>query len=743
MQKIDFDGLALRLLDRARELLPVWLPGGKFRGHEFVCGDLAGEPGESLSVNVQSGKWADFATGEKGGDLISLYAAIHRLSQGDAAKALGADASLVPPTPARRAAPKRDEARSIGLPPADAPVPSFKSVKYGLPTAVWEYRTATGELIGYIARHDPKDSRKQILPYSWDSDGKRWRNWAFPTPRPLYGLHLLAQRPEAPVLIVEGEKAADAARELAKAYVVMTWPGGVESLDRADFSPLAGRQLLLWPDADNSHKYPQGHPRHNEIRDYWDQPGPAAMRKLAGRLSGHCPNIKIIDVADVPTDGWDAADAVAEGWDSGRFVNWAKPRAKAYQPAEVVDLDAKRREAKGEKPAKSLPASQYGVWEQLGLELSHHGSPVSNLSNVLRVFEGHPELEGIVYFDEFHQRYFHRDGREWTDVDELNLAAWIQRTVRFRSASSVLVHQAAMIYANRKVRNEPRDWMETLTWDGIERLAHFLPDAVGAADNDYTRAASRNFWVGMVARVYAPGCKVDTMLVLEGGQGIYKSSALKAIGGKWFAEAHESVNNSDFYLTLQGKLLIEIGELDAFNRADVNTIKKVVSCQTDRFRAPYARAAQDYPRRCVFVGTVNEDAYLRDATGGRRFWPIKCGEVRLDLIEDQREQLFAEAVAAFKAGESWWHMPGEATRREQELRRQPDEWEDIVHEWLKGKTEVRMKDVLKDALDIEVSRQDRNVQRRAAAVMKVLGWRREIVWEGQSVRVWRRIDALL
>ncbi len=389
--------------------------------------------------------------------------------------------------------------------------------------------------------------------------------------------------------------------------------------------------------------------------------------------------------------------------------------------------------------------SQYGVWEELGLECTERG-PVANLSNVLRVFENHPELvtpTPIIRFDEFHGRYFHRDGHEWRDVDELVLATWMQRACRFRAASSVLVHQAAIVAAHRHVTNEPRDWMESLAWDGTPRIAHFFHEVLGAKDSEYIRAASRNFWLGMVKRVYEPGCRLRNVVVLEGSQDKGKSFALAKIGGPWYAEASDSVMSKDFYLAMQGKFLIEIAELDAFSRADVRRIKQIISSPIDRYRAPYARAAQDYPRRCVFTGTTNEDAYLGDVTGGTRFWPVPTGELRLDLIDDNREQLFAEAVAAIKAGEAHWHMPAEATRRAQESRRQADEWEEVVSDWLRDRgmlagAEITMIEVAREALEIKVDKLDRLTQRRIAEVLRALGFKRDVAFHGKTRRVWKR-----
>lgn len=744
--KLDFEGLASRLLAGARALVEEWLPGGKYRGHEYLIGNLSGEPGESLSINVNTGKWSDFASGEKGGDLISLYAAVKRIGQGAAAKELGA--LPLDPKPARP--PRMTEAeRPIGRPPEDAKQPSFKFVDkdgldYGKPTGTWAYKDVDGSLIGYIARYDPAGLKKQLIPWTWDKAKRRWRNWSFTKPRPLYGLELLAARPEARVLVVEGEKAADAARELLPAYVVVTWPGGCEALDHADLAPLLGRKVDLWPDADSSHVYPKGHAREKQVRDYRDQPGPAAMLKIAGRLHGKCPELRVVHVADAGVDGWDLADAKAAGWDTKRTIEWARQRIKPYEPAPVVDLKKERAKRQPDAEERDVPVSAYGVWEQLGLECTDRG-PVANLSNVLRVLENHPELNKpapLVRYDEFHGKYFHRDGHEWADVDELQLATWMQRACRFRKASSILVHQAAIVYAQRHKTNEPRDWMEALAWDGTPRIGTFFGDALGAKGTGYIAAASRNFWIGMVARVYQPGCRLRQVIVLEGKQNKGKSFALAKIGGPWYAEASESVTSKDFFISIQGKLLIEIAELDAFRRAELTRIKQVISAPIDRFRAPYARTAQDFPRRCVFVASTNEDVYLGDVTGGTRFLPVPTGEINLDYIEQARAQCFAEAVAAFKSGETWWIIPEAAARNAQESRRQADEWEAIIANWLRELgpmiEEITMREVAKEALEIKVDKLDRLTQRRIADCLRALGWQRGFSFYDKTARVWKR-----
>lgn len=727
---IDFRELNARLCARSRELLPQWFPAGKFHGREFVIGDLQGNAGESLSINIDTGKWADFANDElKGGDLISLFAAMRGIKQSDAARELGGDPAIEN-VPAAKQRPYEKWHPIVPVPTnAPAPPDTFNFQDNGVWKKLeqvkrWAYRTASGELVGYVVRFKKPDGDKHVVPqtYCRNAAGKEdWKWKSFPVPRPLYGLELLAQHAARPVMVVEGEKAADAARQLVgDRYVVVSWPGGAKALQLADWKPLQGRKLILWPDA--------------------DAPGVETMRQLAGLLHGHCPEIKIIDVAGQPP-AWDAADAIAAGWDWRKLVDWAKPRTAVYRPAEVVDIGAARKEREKKKTFTSFDA----LWMELALDLTLQRQPIANLNNALKIIEQHEECKDLVWFDEFHQKYFHRDNREWADVDELNLAAWIQRSCGISRMAPATVHEAAVIVGRRRTRNEPLDWMERLTWDGEDRLEHFFVDCFGAPDGVYTRAASRNFWIKMVARAYRAGCKVDNMVVLEGGQGKLKSSALAMIGGKWYAEAHESVTSKDFYMILTGKLVVEIGELDAFNRAEVTRIKQVISCPTDRYRAPYARAPADYPRRCIFVGTTNEDAYLRDTTGARRFWPIKCEEIRLDIIADNREQLFAEAVHAFKAGATWWEMPRAETEAEQEARRQSDVWEEVLETWLIGKSEVSMQEILFDGLKMDVAKQDKATQMRAAGVMRALGWLRVKPHRegGKLVRTWKRGDRLV
>ncbi len=735
---IDFDGLNKALLARARELVVSWLPGGKLSGREYKTSGLRGGSGESMSVNIETGVWADFAGDVKGGDFVSLYAAIQGIKQGESAIALAAKYGYAMPKQGYQA-----KEAVIVKPPVNVAPPSMHHYQHGTPSITWRYPNAAGEHLFYIARYDTPHG-KQIVPWSWDETSGRWCMKGQPTPRPLYGLDLLAQRPKDPVLIVEGEKAADAARSLIGGnYIVVTWPNGSKAVDKADWSPLRGRTILIWPDADD--------------------PGISAGYLIAAKLKAWCKGIKVLHVTDMPA-GYDAADALAEGMDREALIAWAKPRARLYGDDKRMVVAGKQAHAPAVEPEivddpetaeaaarvevtvtvkdddAAVTGSLYAIWEKIGIAMTAGGAPIFNFDNALRVIEEFETFKELVWYDDFHHKLFTQwktgKTREWQDIDGLNLLMFMQRQLGLTKMSDDMVTKAVQVYAHKRMRNEPRDWMNSLEWDGVDRIEHFFVDCLGSDDNEYVRAVSKNFWIGMAARVLQPGCQLDNMVILEGAQGAGKTNALRAIGGLWYTEAKESVQSNDFFMALHGKILVEIAELDSFGKAEITRIKQVITSSTDRFRAPYARTAQDHKRMSVFVGTTNEDAYLRDVTGGRRFWPIKCGVINLDAILTMRTQLFAEAVALFKRGETWYKMPA-MTAQVQESRRQSDEWEPLIEDWLDGKRGVLIADIAFGCLKMDASKLDLMTQRRIGNIMRVLKWEKRAARVGyKSVKAW-------
>ena len=231
------------------------------------------------------------------------------------------------------------------------------------------------------------------------------------------------------------------------------------------------------------------------------------------------------------------------------------------------------------------------------------------------------------------------------------------------------------------------------------------------------------------------------MLILEGPQGALKSAACGIIAGQWFSDSlPELTSGKDVSQHLQGKWLIEVGELSALNRAETTTLKAFITRQTERYRPSYGRKEVHQPRQCVFVGSTNDQLYLRDPTGGRRFWPVKTGIINLEALAADKDQLFAEAVHLFKAGAEWWpdkDFEAEHIKPQQEARYEADAWEEKIVQFLEGKSRTNVYDLARDAIGMETARIGTHDQRRIGAILAGLGW---IPFRSNGKRGYKRPD---
>jgi predicted P-loop ATPase len=249
-----------------------------------------------------------------------------------------------------------------------------------------------------------------------------------------------------------------------------------------------------------------------------------------------------------------------------------------------------------------------------------------------------------------------------------------------------------------------------------------------------------------VARIYRPGAKADHAVILEGEQGLGKSTALKTLASEaWFTDELGDIGGKDASMQLQGRLIVELAELDALSRAEVSRVKAFLSRSSDKFRPPWGRRVIDVPRQNVFAGTTNKDKYLQDETGARRFWPVRCTRIDLAGIERDRDQLWAEAVAAYHDGKAWWPSDTESQsefREQQEERRQPDPWEEPIRIWLEQPArmgEITTAAILSECLGKRTAEWTRADEMRVAACMKVIGWKQDPRWDGtmkKKIRVW-------
>ena len=382
------------------------------------------------------------------------------------------------------------------------------------------------------------------------------------------------------------------------------------------------------------------------------------------------------------------------------------------------------------------------------------------LHNLVTIIENDDRLKGLFWLNDSSNQVVmsrrapwpgsNRD--EFVDADSSELAAWLQHPDRYgMKCGDDSVLKAVIAVARRHRRHPIREYLVGLQWDGTPRIESMLIDMFGASDNKYSRQASLCFMVGAVARVLwadpknpALGAKVDFMLVLEGPQGKQKSTSLSELFGTyWFVETAESPTGKDFYQVIQGCWGVEIGEMDSFGKADVTAVKVAITRRTDKFRAPYERMPNSYRRECVFVGTTNDREYLKDATGGRRFLPVRAdGDVDVPRIIAERDQLWAEAVRMFLDGFKYWVLPDDAPA-EQAARYISDSWEARVERWLGGKfrrtregdeiAPERLKfstgkvewtttdELLEFAIGMDPAKHTKADQMRIAAIMKRLG----------------------
>ena len=313
---------------------------------------------------------------------------------------------------------------------------------------------------------------------------------------------------------------------------------------------------------------------------------------------------------------------------------------------------------------------------------------------------------------------------------------------RFRAAgfTEKAVKAALVLLARKNTVHPLQSYLHGLTWDRTPRLGRWLHLYLSAAADDYTSHVGTWWMVSAVARALRPGCQADHLLILEGGQGEGKSTALRTLAGDWYLGTLPDLRSKDAPHTLQGHWIVEIGELDAFRGASGTRVKDWVTQTTDVYRPAWGHYVLTRPRGCVFAGTTNEANYLRDATGARRFWPVRVGRLDRDALARDRDQLWAEARVALDESVPWW--PSDAASAmvttAQEERFDEDAWEGRIAQYV-GEHDhhgVTVADVLQVALGLEAKDWGRDQQSRVAHILRRLDWIQHGRRAGSRTRLW-------
>lgn len=745
---IDFRGLNEALLQRVDSLLARWLPAGQERNGRWYVGDFDGSPGESANVNMGTGQWIDNAAPDDdvGGDLISLYARLNNLDNYRAALDLMDELGWERPDTARQPvqAPARAPSDAAGderpgppeaepggdqpapakviskskwrpiVPvPAHAPTPKFihgfKDKKQGgrwvelQAVRHWEY-AFEGQRYGYVARFERVNSEGEIvkdtLPFTWcedTEDGRghqRWHAKQWEDPRPLYvPATILSQDLSLPVVLVEGEKCAEAGHQLlGHEFDFVSWPGGCKAWALANWFWLVGRKVIMWPDADAqrmrltaAEKQAGIQPETKPFSPPAKQPGMAAMVQIGTRLQAeHACTVLLCAIPEpgVKSDGWDIADAIAEGWDADqvrRFLLAASPFKSPNDEARAV-ATARDSTAGASEEDPSRAWRKHLLYSSTGAIKACRENAVLALDGLPdQGVTGAPEVQGVIAFDEFSNNVIKLKPSPWgtaaglwQEEDELEMGNWLSRTLYLPPMPRGTLEEAVLMVAKRHKHHPVREAVEALRgqWDGVKRVGTWLRRVCMEEDefddtdplHQYLSRAGAWFLMAMCARVLpemrkgadvirGPGTKFDYMLIFEGPQGWGKSTIAKVLGGEYYADTGLQLGEKDSYQNIQGIHIYEWGELDSMSKADVKLVKLFIASAKDRFRATFDRRPRDYPRQVVFVGTTNEDHYLSDPTGNRRFWPVRLTRpADLEWLRQHREQLLAEALHYLEAG---------------------------------------------------------------------------------------------
>jgi putative DNA primase/helicase len=390
------------------------------------------------------------------------------------------------------------------------------------------------------------------------------------------------------------------------------------------------------------------------------------------------------------------------------------------------------------------------------------GGLVQDVRNMSLLLEYHPYWRGLLWWDDVGSRPMF--GSDVIDDDFMvGAARWMGTEEQLSVTSLRMVERCVLSRCRTQKHDLLRQWLERLPpWDGVVRLPLWMTDCAGIEPTPYGQDVSRLLILAMVARALDPGCLCRHVVILEGPEECGKSSLVQALAGDdWYVMLSIGLESKDAHMMLQGAWVAEMAELDSLNRTEETRLKAFITMRQDSYIPKYSNFRENHPRRAIFVGTTNEESYLKGQSGNTRFLPVKITQpIDIEGFRAIREQLFAEALPIYKSGIAWWQMSAEGTlaaQDERDRRRVINVYEEPLGDWLdRGRFQTNYTDpqlrpvsFVKDetswpeiaayflGLKTPAEWKDRNLQMQVAAALKTYGWSRETVWrQGKAVKTW-------
>jgi hypothetical protein len=437
-------------------------------------------------------------------------------------------------------------------------------------------------------------------------------------------------------------------------------------------------------------------------------------------------NIHIVEPPNDADEGWDDADPLPDNvTDDDRLAQFITARS-LESSIDVANID------------QTWPAG-----------VDRDGTPKCHMQNTRAALE---KLNVPIYRDTFRDRTF-LDGIQYGN--EYRTMLYVNKIYAefLFTPDDTMMHRAVVSIGTKHLKDPLIEYFDSLVWDGVKRIDKWLTTYLQAENTELTRAIGAIVLIAAVRRVKQPGCKFDTMLVLEGEQGSGKSKTVEILGGEFHSSGEIiHLSEKDQLEKLQGVWIQEVAELVGMKQADVNAVKNFLSRRSDRGRPAYGREVLDIPRRCIFIGTTNDSRYLRDETGNRRFWPVRVGDLNEDELIADRDQLWAEAVVRDAARESivlekeLW----EEAAREQDARKIQDPWHERIADITIDDCDIAansayvlmpVRKLYTEILDIPTSQQSPLLSKRVGPIMVEFGWEEPRVCttqDGKSIRAYRR-----